>query len=279
MSYPSLSDADYGDFWRDGYVLKASYFDAEEIALLDRAIALDEGIRRNIIQLDDGDGASIEQALWNHPGDDLFGAFARGERVVVGMEKLLGGEVYHYHSKLTMKRPRVGGAWTWHQDYGYWYHNGCLFPDLATVAIAVDRAVRENGCLQVLRGSHKLGRIDHGAVGGQTGADSDRVAAVEKCLDHVYVEMAPGDALFLHCNTLHSSAQNKSDKSRNLLLCCYNKASNNPVKAHHHPCYTPLVKMPDSRIKGLGLTLDADRRAFFDPDEDHTISDPKRVER
>src|SRR5262245_28596671 len=185
-----LSEEDYVAFWRDGFAAKRGYFDAEEMALLQRAIALDESIHAHVVQIDDSGGGTTELALWNHPGDDLFGAFARVERIVGGAERLLGGEVDHYHSKLTMKRPHGGGAWDWHQDYGYWYNNGCLYPDLLSVAIAVDRATRENGCLQVLRGSHRLGRLDHGRVGGQTGADMERVAEVMKSHERVYLEMA-----------------------------------------------------------------------------------------
>jgi hypothetical protein len=33
-------------------------------------------------------------------------------------ETLLGGDVYHYHSKMIMKDAKATGAWTWHQDYG-----------------------------------------------------------------------------------------------------------------------------------------------------------------
>eukprot|EP01048_Picozoa_sp_COSAG05_P039381 COSAG05_NODE_19536_length_291_cov_0.713542_1_plen_87_part_10 len=73
------------------------------------------------------------------------------------MQSLLDDEVYHYHHKMMLKEPLIGGAWEWHQDYGYWYDNGCLYPDMASCLIAVDRATRENGCLQVVRGSHKLG--------------------------------------------------------------------------------------------------------------------------
>ena len=69
-------------------------------------------------------------------------------------EQILGGEVYHYHSKMILKDAKVGGAWTWHQDYGYWYQNGVLFPDLISVFIAVDPCTKENGCLQVIEGSH-----------------------------------------------------------------------------------------------------------------------------
>ena len=78
--------------------------------------------------------------LWNHAGDDLYSMFSRSPRIVDRMEQLLGGEVYHYHTKMMLKEPRVGGAWEWHQDYGYWYHNGCLFPYMASCLIAVDRA-------------------------------------------------------------------------------------------------------------------------------------------
>jgi ectoine hydroxylase len=271
MPYPRIDEQDAADFWRDGYVLKRGFFDAEEVSLLQRAIAADEAIHRNITRINDSSGATTELALWNHPGDDLFGMVARCERIVGGMERLLGGEVYHYHSKLTMKRPRVGGAWDWHQDYGYWYHNGCLFPDLASVFIAIDPSTRENGCLQVLRGSHRMGRIEHGRSGGQTGADMERVQQAMAVLDHVHVEMAPGDALFFHCNTLHASAQNRSDKARNVLLCCYNRASNNPYKEHHHPRYTPLSRVPDARIKEVGLTVAGSARQFYDADSDRTV--------
>jgi ectoine hydroxylase len=271
MTHPALNDEDFAAFWRDGYVLKPGWFDGEEMALLQRAIELDDSIRAHAVQIGDSAGGATELALWNHPGDDLFGAFARCERIAGGAERLLGGEVYHYHSKLTMKRPRAGGQWDWHQDYGYWYNNGCLYPDLLSVAIAVDAATRENGCLQVIRGSHRLGRIDHGRVGGQTGADLERVEQVLTSHERVHVEMAPGDALFFHCNTLHASEPNLSERPRNILLCCYNKATNDPYREHHHPRYTPLVRLPDSAIKEIGLTLAGEARAFFDPEKDETV--------
>ena len=84
---------------------------------------------------------------------------------------------------MIMKDAKVGGAWAWHQDYGYWYQNGVLFPLLCSASIAVDPATRENGCLQVLKGSHHLGRIDHVLTGDQAGADLERVAEAQKRLE------------------------------------------------------------------------------------------------
>lgn len=49
---------------------------------------------------------------------------------------------------------------------------------MISVQVSVDDADRDNGGLQVLRGSHRMGRIDHGRVGDQAGADIDRVYEV-----------------------------------------------------------------------------------------------------
>src|SRR4029077_10805461 len=119
----------------------------------------------------DGQGGTIKLTVDNELGDDVFAAFVRCRRIVDTMERLLGGEVYHYHHKMILKEPLTGGAWEWHQDDGYWYNNASLSPLLASFMIAVDRATKDNGCLQVLKGSHHMGRIDHVKVGDQTGAD------------------------------------------------------------------------------------------------------------
>jgi ectoine hydroxylase-related dioxygenase (phytanoyl-CoA dioxygenase family) len=212
-------------------------------------------------------------ATWNHPGDSVYGLAARTHRVVDTMEDMLGGEVYHYHSKLTAKEPFEGGAWEWHQDYGYWYHNGCMFPYMASVMVALDRTTRDNGCLQVLRGSHHAGRVDHGVLPGeQVGADPRRVQEMIKRFERVYVEMEPGDGLFFHSNVMHRSDQNRSPDRRWTVLFCYNAARNDPYLDHHHPRYTPLSKVDDGAVRTAGLRFaQADdnffRRTFANPPE------------
>jgi ectoine hydroxylase len=256
---------------QDGYVLLPAMFDAEEIELLHRAAKEDKALDEHAFGRADGEGGVVRLSLWNHPGDGIYGMFARCRSIVDSAEILLDGEVYHYHSKMIMKEPRVGGAWTWHQDYGYWYQNGVLFPLLCSASIAVDRATRENGCLQVLKGSHRAGRIDHVLTGDQAGADPERVAELSKRLELVYVEMAPGDVLFFDSNLLHRSDQNRSDQPRWSMICCYNAARNNPYKQAHHPCYTPLHKVDDSMIKTVGAKRFADDVsdvAWLDPNQD-----------
>ncbi len=266
----SLTPQQIAGFERDGYLIVPGVFDAEEAQILRKAAHADQAFKQNAYDLKDGEGGLSQLVLWNKAGEDLWGAIARSRRIVEAMEQLLGDEVYHYHSKMSIKEPRIGGAWAWHQDYGYWYQNGCLLPDMGSAFIAVDRNTRANGCLQVLRGSHKMGRIEHGKFGDQTGADPERVQHAMKTMELVYVELEPGDTLFFHSNTLHRSDQNKSEHPRWSLICCYNTRRNNPYKASHHPFYEPLEKLPDSAIKAMGAKLFSDSAGFWNPANDKT---------
>ncbi|HWF66746.1 MAG TPA: phytanoyl-CoA dioxygenase family protein [Acidobacteriaceae bacterium] len=262
MAKGVISDKEAAAYQEDGYILVRGMLDAQEIEMLGRAAREDRVLDQHSYGRADGEGGTVRLSLWNHPTDTIYGMVARSESIVNSAEKLLEGEVYHYHSKMIMKDAKVGGAWAWHQDYGYWYQNAVLFPLLTSAYIAIDRATKENGCLQVIRKSHQLGRIDHVLTGDQAGADNERVQEVLKKLDLVYVEMEPGDALFFHANLLHRSDQNHSDNPRWSMICCYNAASNNPYKESHHPCYTPLVKVPDAEIMKAG------QKRFGDSDGD-----------
>ena len=86
-----------------------------------------------------------------------------------------------------MKDPKTGGAHIWHQDYGYWYNNGCLLPEMGSVFIPVDPCTTSNSCLQVLSGSHRMGRINHVLEGQQAGADSERFVITFLDTNYVFI--------------------------------------------------------------------------------------------
>jgi hypothetical protein len=261
MASGPISDDQLKEYQEKGCVLAKGFFSRAEIELLRRAAKEDRELDQHSFARGDGEGGNVRLSLWNHPGDSIYGMFARCESIVDSTEKILGGEVYHYHSKMIMKDAKVGGAWTWHQDYGYWYQNGVLAPLLTSVFLAVDPATKENGCLQVIPYSHNLGRIDHVLTGEQAGADMERVNEVIARMPVEHVEMDPGDALFFHCNLLHRSDQNRSEHPRWSMICCYNAARNDPYKDSHHPRYTRLHKVPDSAITETGIRRFADSNA------------------
>ncbi len=248
-----LSSDQQAEFQQNGFVVVESLLGAEETSLLRDIARADHQMAADAASRADGEGGAVKLKVSNDlPEDEIYGAIVRSERIVNAMETLLEGEVYHYHHKMILKEPRVGGAWAWHQDYGYWYNNGCLFPLMASCMIAVDRATKENGCLQVLKGSHHMGRIDHGKVGDQTGTDPERVEAALERFELIHCELEPGSAILFHSNLLHRSDQNKSDNPRWAFICCYNAARNDPYKESRHPQYTPLEKWPDEKVLTVG---------------------------
>ncbi|MEE8469314.1 MAG: phytanoyl-CoA dioxygenase family protein, partial [Planctomycetota bacterium] len=209
-------------------------------------------IDRHMIDRHDHAGNVTRLSLRNELGDDVFSATVRCARIASTMTTLLGGEVYHYHHKVMIKDPEVGGAWEWHQDYGYWYENGILFPDLASCMIALTPHTRENGCLQVVPGSQLLGRIDHTQTGDQMGADAQRVEYILERFPVVHCELSPGTGLFFHSNLLHRSDQNRSSEMRLSLIDCYNAARNEACIAHHHQAYEPLEILSDAVVRRVG---------------------------
>jgi len=273
MKAKPLTHEDLKQYQEDGFLLVRGMLSAEEVELLGRTARQDRILDQHAQGRADGEGGTVRLSLWNHPTDTIYGAIARSESMVTYAEQILEGEVYHYHSKMIMKDAKVGGAWTWHQDYGYWYQNGVLFPLLTSASIAVDPATRENGCLQVIRGSHHAGRIEHVLTGDQAGADLERVEKLLERQELVYVEMDPGDTLFFHSNLLHRSDQNHSDHPRWSMIVCYNAARNNPYKESHHPRYTPLTKLPDSAILEVGARrfgAAGEDAGFLDISDDHS---------
>ena len=235
-------------FDRDGFLLLPGLLNPHEVESLSRIARLDHQAATSASRAD-GEGGSIRLHVENELTDDIYSAICRSERIVDLAEGVLGEEVYHWHHKLILKEPRVGGAWAWHQDYGYWYHNGCLEPRLVSCLLAIDRATRANGCLQVVRGSHRLGRLEHGKVGDQTGvADAERLEAILARHELVHCELEPGGAVLFHSNLLHRSDQNHSDHPRWAFICCYNARSNSPYKATRHPSYSRLEKWPHEQI-------------------------------
>jgi len=258
MSSPAAARALTPDqisaFAEDGYLIVRNLFDAEEVALLRRAMEEDPSVRDHMLVRADGEGGGTRIALWNRAGDSVYGLAARSQRMVGAAEALLGGPVYHFQSKLTAKDAGGGGAWEWHQDYGYWYHNGCLWPRLLSCMIALDRTDRDNGCLQFLKGSHHLGRVEHVQITPeQNGIDPARVTAAEARLEKVHAELDPGDAVIFHCNMFHRSDQNRSDRRRWTLIVCYNRVDNDTLTRDDDRYYVKLERVPDGAIKEAGL--------------------------
>ena len=251
MSTTTLTPQQIASFHKDGYVIVKNFLAPKAVEKLYSTAIGDNAMENNAINVTDQNGKNSKLSLWFTPGNDVFGYLTRSERIVNSIAALLDSDapVCHFHSKLMQKEPKVGGAWEWHQDYGYWYKNQFMFPDqLISVMVALTPANKQNGCLQVIKGSHKLGRINHGFAGEQVGADMVMVNNALQTMDLVYVEIEPGDALFFHSNILHRSEANLSDHPRWSIISCYTSQSNLAYNENSTSWKTPIEMVPDNAI-------------------------------
>ena len=258
MAKKELTPAQVEQYNKDGYIILKGFFNPEEASKLYQTAIEDSVVSKHAINVNDSTGKRSKLSLWYKPGNDIYGLLTRSETLVDAVDKLLDGDaaVCHFHSKLMQKEPRVGGAWEWHQDYGYWYKNEFLLPDqMMSVMVAITDANKENGCLQVIKGSHKLGRVEHGFAGEQNGAAQRYVDLALKTMDLVYVEIKAGDVLLFHSNLLHRSEANLSDKARWSMISCYNRASNIGYNdsSSSSSSITPIDVVPDKAL----MTWDA----------------------
>ncbi len=215
------------DYQRDGYVILDNVYSQEQVDAMIRTIeGGDERVTANLRKRADTGGKTANLALWYDIQDDIWGAATKYPALVNGVRMLMGEDVTFFHGKVMLKEAKSGGRWEWHQDYGYWYQQGFLYPTMMSAYVSLDRATKENGCLKVLKGSHRLGRLNHEAVGGQTGIDPNRIAALEDHFETIYCEMEPGSVLFFDGNLLHSSESNESDLHRRAFIVCFSALSN-----------------------------------------------------
>jgi ectoine hydroxylase-related dioxygenase (phytanoyl-CoA dioxygenase family) len=269
-----LTQEQINSYHRDGYLIIRGFLSGKEVEKL-YGIAIDDNVMLSHgFDLNDSSGKKTRLSLWYTPGNDAYGLLTRSRRMVDAVGALMDGDskVCHFHSKLMQKEPRVGGAWEWHQDYGYWYKNEFLLPEqMMSVMIAITEATLANGCLEVIRGSHKMGRVEHGFSGEQVGASQRYVDLALHTMEHVYVTLEAGDALFFHSNILHRSGPNLSHKPRWSLISCYNRSSNVPYNEPSGKSTIPIDVVPDDALLTRDVTSLGVEADFLEKEKDEAL--------
>jgi phytanoyl-CoA hydroxylase len=274
MEHFKMTPALVNKYHQDGFLIVRNFLSRQEAQKLYNIAVGDDTMKQHAYDLNDQSGKKTKLSLWYKSGDDTYGLLTRSDRMVNSVNQLLEGDspVCHFHSKLMQKEPKVGGAWEWHQDYGYWYKNEFLLPgQMMSVMIAITDANKENGCLQVIKGSHKMGRIEHGFAGEQVGASQHYVDLALQTMEHVYVELQQGDALFFHSNLLHRSGANLSDNSRWSLISCYNRAGNVPYNEPSGSSTVPIVMVDDEALMRAEIKALGNANNFLEKEKDAAL--------
>lgn len=223
----------------DGYVLIPDVLGTDDLRALreeaDRlmeltvnaSVALGElSPRLDVCRRADGD-LSLRKIQPLSDISPLIASVLADERLIAPLRAILGAEPVAFEEKLNYKQTlpgdlpldagREGDAFDLHHDWAYFDHNGYPRESLS-VALAIDDATPENGCMRVLPGSHTRE--------WPLRADGPPLLMPDAVEDHELIDVPQpaGSALIFHSGLVHGSGDNATDEPRRLLILSYHPA-------------------------------------------------------
>ena len=137
-----LSIAEIAKYNEDGYVIPKFRLSQETL----------EAIRRNYGHLLSQHPEFVDYCPSLLAYDLSFLNYARTPEILDMAEQLIGPDIALWNSSFFAKPAEKGRATPWHQDGEYWPIRPLA---TCTVWIAIDDSTPDNGCLRVIKGSHK----------------------------------------------------------------------------------------------------------------------------
>ena len=207
------------DYQRDGVVRIRQFFPRDTVAEiraeLDRYIGDDLPSKPTDARTLEADGRTIRN-LWRlHLHNEYFRELGQRTEITSLVARLVGGEPVLAGVETFSKPARVGSAVPCHQDNAYFCQTP---PDMLTIWVAIDPVTVENGPVYFIKGSHLSGLLPtkpSGVRGNSIGLAE--VPATPRA-EQFCATLDPGDATIHHCEIIHHSDPNLTDRSRLGLL-------------------------------------------------------------
>jgi phytanoyl-CoA hydroxylase len=212
-------------FDRDGYLVIPDLLTPEDVAQLQRETAnyhdtliasLPPGV--DVTWEPNANPPRVQQVLNAECLSPALAGIIRSPRVRGVIEPLLGPDVGLFHVKFIMKSPGVGGPVPWHQDYAYWTDQADA-PLQLNCMVYLDDADEQNGCLQVLAGSHRAGLETHADTAKGSFVRELDVSALAG--DVVSLPGKAGTGILFGALLKHASPPNRSPKPRRSFTAVY----------------------------------------------------------
>jgi ectoine hydroxylase-related dioxygenase (phytanoyl-CoA dioxygenase family) len=229
----------------EGYAMVRQFIDGDALLALkaEAARMYQEGMKHpymwrhgnlafEILPEADFDQRYVIQAYWMSWISEYFERFRRSAGYFTLLEPILGRDIRQIAQQIHWKPPGAGLT-------GYRFHQDLRFrevPDAFTeietstvnAGLAIDPSTRENGCLQVVPGSHKLGYLglsdegDGQIMKGLTEMDELCAKGIDPA-SIVHLEQEPGDIALWGLVTVHGSLPNLSQQDRAFAISSYTR--------------------------------------------------------
>jgi ectoine hydroxylase len=244
---------------QDGYLFFPGLLTAEEIATLESAIP--ELLERTGPEVKrDRPGSPPKIIYAPHAFSSPFETLSRLPRTLGVAAQLLGEDTYLYQSRVNLKLPFAGDAWSWHQDFSAWHRgDGMPKPHAVMTAVFLQACNAANGPLLVIPRSHTedvaevLQREAHVQGYEVERISNELLRDLASRSGIVDLSGPAGSVAFIHPTLLHGSAANMTPWSRAILYLNYNAVSNRTV-ANQRPWFmnnqdnTPLAPADDGGL-------------------------------
>jgi phytanoyl-CoA hydroxylase len=218
-----ISDAAVEQYGELGYLVVPDLISSDEIgalqAIIDRLVAEAASVEAHddVYDLEPIHSRAlprVRRIKTPHRIDPAFHDLVRSEKVLAVLSRLIGPALRLHGSKLNIKAAQYGSPVEWHQDWAFYPHTN---DDILAIGVMLDDMEPTNGPLLVVPGSHKGPIWDHHANGRFCGA-IDPSLIEREVATAVPLTGKAGSTSFHHVRLVHGSAQNTSNRRRQLLL-------------------------------------------------------------
>ena len=201
----SLSEAQVAQYDRDGFLFPVRVMSEDDATKFGQQVQETEEAGK--LKARGGETKFYLRFPWVHE-------LATRPELLDIVEDIVGPDIMIYHNALWAKRGGGGHYVSWHQDNTYFGHYPC---EVLSMWIALTPVTVENGCMQFLPGTHKLGQLPLAGndindanmlTSGQT------VAFDPNSIEAVPITLQPGEASLHHSYLIHGSLPNQTSDLR-----------------------------------------------------------------
>ncbi len=219
----ALSQEQLRKYERDGFLFPIAVLSPDELA---KAAAVIEKLENHL-------GGTLTSRAVMQPHLHFRWAYdlATHPKVLGPARDIIGPNILIHSSTLFIKYPHNPNYVSWHQDGHYWQLSA---PHVVSAWIALTDSTIENGCLRVVRGSHKQS-LPHYEQRSENNLLSTglHVAVDVDEQDINDVTLKAGDMSLHHVNMVHGSKSNESAKKRIGYAIRLVAAGVKQVRKHH----------------------------------------------
>lgn len=148
-----------------------------------------------------------------HFRDERLLEFLLADEVLDLVEPIIGPNIALFSSHFICKDPYMGRATPWHEDSSYWSGRFDRYEGIVTIWLAIDRTMRENGCMRVIPGTHTNGFSEYEAVDKSENTFHAQVKNLDVSTA-VDFELGPGECSMHDSRIIHGANPNRSPYRR-----------------------------------------------------------------